>query len=93
MNGNEIRHQIAAALAGLAEKPLSDAAGDYFAALGYHSQRRLTFASHAECLTQHVFATKQGGFYDVEPRYSCQWPITSRCLWRRPLGLTPDKEE
>jgi type I restriction-modification system DNA methylase subunit len=22
-----------------------------------------------------VFATKQGGFYDFEPRYSCQWPI------------------
>jgi hypothetical protein len=25
--------------------------------------------------TQQVFATKQGGFYDFEPRYSCQWPI------------------
>lgn len=27
--------------------------------------------------TQQVFATKQGGFYDFEPRYSCQWPIPS----------------
>jgi len=25
--------------------------------------------------TQQVFATKQGGFYDFEPRYSSQWPI------------------
>jgi hypothetical protein len=25
--------------------------------------------------TQKVFATKQGGFYDFEPRYSAQWPI------------------
>ena len=25
--------------------------------------------------TQKVFATKQGGFYDFEPRYSSQWPI------------------
>ena len=26
---------------------------------------------------KHVFATKQGGFYDFEPRYSSQWPIPS----------------
>lgn len=25
--------------------------------------------------TQQVFATKQGGFFDFEPRYSAQWPI------------------
>lgn len=25
--------------------------------------------------TQQVFATKQGGFFDFEPRYSSQWPI------------------
>ena len=25
--------------------------------------------------TRQVFATKQGGFYDFEPRYSSQWPI------------------
>jgi hypothetical protein len=27
--------------------------------------------------TRQVFATKQGGFYDFEPRYSSQWPIPS----------------
>ncbi|MBE7537695.1 MAG: Eco57I restriction-modification methylase domain-containing protein [Opitutaceae bacterium] len=27
--------------------------------------------------TQQVFATKQGGFFDFEPRYSSQWPIPS----------------
>ena len=25
--------------------------------------------------TRQVFATKQGGFYDFEPRYSSQWPV------------------
>ena len=32
-------------------------------------------SSVAFWFTQQVFATKQGGFYDFEPRYSSQWPI------------------
>ncbi len=32
-------------------------------------------SSVAFWFTRQVFATKQGGFYDFEPRYSSQWPI------------------
>lgn len=34
MNGNEIRHQIAVALSGLAQKPLPDDASEFFTVLG-----------------------------------------------------------
>ena len=32
-------------------------------------------SSVAYWFASQVFATKQGGFYDFEPRYSSQWPI------------------
>jgi adenine-specific DNA-methyltransferase len=51
---------------------------------------------------KHVFATKQGGFYDFEPRYSSQWPIPSATpnqkasiedLVRRLLAAKKNSEE
>lgn len=52
MNGNEIRQQIAVALSGLAQKPLPDAASEFFAVLGYRSERRLKFPTLAACLAE-----------------------------------------
>ena len=37
----------------------------------------------ASWFTQQVFATKQGGFYDFEPRYSSQYPIPAATVEER----------
>lgn len=52
MNDTKIRDQIAAALSDFTQKALPEAATDLFNALGYRSQRRLTFASLAAFFTE-----------------------------------------
>ena len=48
----DIRQSIAAALAGFAKRPLPEAATEFFASLGYHSQRRMEYPSLAACLAE-----------------------------------------
>jgi hypothetical protein len=63
MNGNEIRQQIAVALSGLAQKPLPDAASEFFKVLGYRSERRLKFPSLSACLAEFDREGKAAKFF------------------------------
>ena len=47
MNGNDIRQNIASALASFPQRPLPDAASELFSSLGYGSERRIKFPTLA----------------------------------------------
>src|ERR1035437_4160209 len=50
MNDLETKQAIINSLAGFANNPLPEAASDFFAVLGYRSERRLKFPSLSACL-------------------------------------------
>ena len=86
----DIRQSIAAALAGFAKRPLPEAATEFFASLGYHSQRRMEYPSLAACLAEFDKDGKAAKFFPEISNPKHAKPVTIQQLTSAEIAAGSD---